>query len=666
MSRKKIIQILILLLVVSATGIGTVDAKQSGKDKLNILSMTITPKIAVPNDTINVVVVYQLNGIDLSGLDVSERKTLIVDNKDRLLEKRNVQRTNGTWQIKTTFLIPLSAPVGKYEVQQVVSSKIFSKSIQEAFVVQSATQLSEKKLKQAAIYTQKLKKEMEAKMKEVVAAKKDKTEKKQGEQKRIESGKVVRMEQNENKPKTLSVVEEKSVNEVKMAGEERKIEATGVATESLLKPDKTEERIYQNAEIQLFEKRDLEEPVGIQIHSHSGEKAIADKQERLKVSEPINVLSQEKEEKQSEQVVGETWLENKQSQTVSTSRMEPEPKKEVIEAKTIAMDRVEMRGKEKKAPVQEKIFKEPPLYLVNKGPVPIQVQAEEQAFVPKKVEQVVKIETDKSETNQYEPKVNRESEKEEVLNNRNLTDPRISKLAKREKMKSGGYGPWMIGFPLGSFSMGGDRYNEKPVHSVNIENEFSIMAQEVTIDLYQQYRKSVHKDSVKGIRAWGGEYPVTNISWNEAAGFGVWLSENTGHTYRLPTEAEWEYVAKYCNRSPEKQENVVFQNMVGLPEDEESEDQQLETVFNSTSDLCKIYGLKGNVWEWTQDCWADQYSPEHTNQKAYSYANCGNRVVRGGSYLEEKQRQTVTVRMGIYQKTKVPSIGFRLVREGLL
>lgn len=256
------------------------------------------------------------------------------------------------------------------------------------------------------------------------------------------------------------------------------------------------------------------------------------------------------------------------------------------------------------------------------------------------------------------------SQEDELIwpHNQDKIDPRVPEQARREKLKDGGYGPWMLNFPLGSFSMGGERDNEKPVHNVNIEQEFSIMIHEVTIGMYQEYQKSRYGDRIQPHEPWAEELPVTNISWRDAASFAIWLSQKSGKTYRLPTEAEWEYVAKICNRV-EQTSPLLYQTDI---EEDQDEQERVETVYNAESDLCKIYGLKGNVWEWTQDCWSERYTDGHNSQKAYSYPKCTNRVVRGGSYVEEKQKQSPTVRMGIDQKTKEPYIGFRLVRMGLM
>lgn len=260
-----------------------------------------------------------------------------------------------------------------------------------------------------------------------------------------------------------------------------------------------------------------------------------------------------------------------------------------------------------------------------------------------------------------------EGEDNEVLlvQNQGKIDPKVSSQAKREKFSKDDYGPWMMAFPLGSFSMGGERYNEKPVHNVNIEEEFSMMVHEVTIGMYQQYRKSVYGENVELPEPLAGNLPVTNISWREAVSFAIWLSEKSGSTYRLPTEAEWEYVAKRCASQQGSDVPLIFQDQTGTGGNQDDQERAV-TVYNSSHDQCELYGLKGNVWEWTQDCWSDRYVEDHNTQEAYSYPKCGNRVVRGGSYMEGEARQTSTIRMGIDQKSRVPYIGFRLVRTGVL
>jgi hypothetical protein len=97
----------------------------------------------------------------------------------------------------------------------------------------------------------------------------------------------------------------------------------------------------------------------------------------------------------------------------------------------------------------------------------------------------------------------------------------------------------MIHVQAGSFTMGGDRgrdyWDERPSHLVNVSRPFFMSETEVTVDQYRQFRPDFEPDPRFG------EY-VSGVSWYEAVEFCQWLSRKEGKTYRLPTEAEWEYV----------------------------------------------------------------------------------------------------------------------------
>ena len=104
----------------------------------------------------------------------------------------------------------------------------------------------------------------------------------------------------------------------------------------------------------------------------------------------------------------------------------------------------------------------------------------------------------------------------------------------------------MAAIPAGKFTMGSNRstlaQNERPKHKVTL-NRFYISRYEVTFQEYDRFAQATGR-TLPNDQGWGrGDRPVINVSWDDAVAYAQWLSTNTGYTYRLPTEAEWEYAA---------------------------------------------------------------------------------------------------------------------------
>jgi formylglycine-generating enzyme required for sulfatase activity len=117
----------------------------------------------------------------------------------------------------------------------------------------------------------------------------------------------------------------------------------------------------------------------------------------------------------------------------------------------------------------------------------------------------------------------------------------------RDSLKDGGEVPEMILIPAGEFQMGdiqgGGDNDEKPVHRVSV-SAFAMGRYEVTFEEYDRFAEATGRKKPRDA-GWGrGKRPVIYVSWNDATAYMEWLSEQTGKKYRLPTEAEWEYVAR--------------------------------------------------------------------------------------------------------------------------
>ena len=115
-----------------------------------------------------------------------------------------------------------------------------------------------------------------------------------------------------------------------------------------------------------------------------------------------------------------------------------------------------------------------------------------------------------------------------------------------DALNSGGQGPEMVVIPAGRFRMGcvsgqGCFESERPVHDVTIPQAFAVSKYEVTFEDYDRFTYPNRVDD----EGWGrGRRPVINVSWDDAQEYVAWLSRQTGQSYRLLSEAEWEYVAR--------------------------------------------------------------------------------------------------------------------------
>lgn len=206
------------------------------------------------------------------------------------------------------------------------------------------------------------------------------------------------------------------------------------------------------------------------------------------------------------------------------------------------------------------------------------------------------------------------------------------------------FGFTLIKIPKGSFQMGGKRYQEGPIHTVKIKNDFYIMNTEVTASQYVQYLRQTNQQ-YKALQ--DSDLPAVNVTWDDANKYASWLTSQSRHTYRLPTEAEWEYVAK--QGMPSDLGEIQFPGKMQA---------RIMPVNKSWRNTMNIYGMPGNVWEWCSDCWTARYETSNARNR-----KCSNRVMRGGSWRDSLRMLSVTSRSGIVANTQAENIGFRLVRD---
>ncbi|VAW79430.1 hypothetical protein MNBD_GAMMA15-1787 [hydrothermal vent metagenome] len=246
-------------------------------------------------------------------------------------------------------------------------------------------------------------------------------------------------------------------------------------------------------------------------------------------------------------------------------------------------------------------------------------------------------------------------------------DPCPASLAKtrrpvcRDTLPEGEAGPVMVVLPAGGFQMGSLREeNEQPVHRVEISRVFAISAYEVSRVDFRRFCLASGRNCSQGY--WRGELdPMTNVSWEDARAYVEWLTQVTGHLYRLPSEAEWEYAARAGTTS----EYSSSEGDKILPTD---------ARFNTDSPLpvndksvnangFRLRHMLGNASEWVADAWQDNHRGAPGDGRARLQPDTGKRVVRGGSYADDAIRLRSAARNGLSANTRDKTVGFRVVRE---
>ena len=154
----------------------------------------------------------------------------------------------------------------------------------------------------------------------------------------------------------------------------------------------------------------------------------------------------------------------------------------------------------------------------------------------------------------------------------------------------------------------------------------------------------------------GKKHPVVRISWHEAQEFCNRLRQKSGHEYRLPTEAEWEYACRAGTMTPFHFGHFLDNNIVNCNSSCTSEVDSL--LFSIAFGL---YDLHGNVWEWCQDHWHGSYegAPVDSNPWLDLETNT-NRVLRGGSWRNEPGLCRSACRFFDYAHSRSDNVGFRI------
>ena len=274
--------------------------------------------------------------------------------------------------------------------------------------------------------------------------------------------------------------------------------------------------------------------------------------------------------------------------------------------------------------------------------------------------------------------------------------------------------PAIVVIPAGSFRMGSNQGsdNEKPRHRVTIERGFGFGVNEVSVGEFglfvelsgyltaaeqngsstvydEQAGRLNRRAGINWRHAYNGEtatpdMPVLHVNWNDAQAYVKWLSQQTGKNYRLPSEAEYEYVATAAGNGKywwgEGSPSEPVENLTG-DGDTSPSNRAWTTSFKKygdgswgpsdvgslQSDLLihpmGVNDMAGNVSEWVEDCWHQNYMQAPLDGSAWVNRGCTRRVARGGYWASSPVQSRASFRIMAKPETAGPVVGIRIARD---
>ncbi|MBU2606376.1 MAG: SUMF1/EgtB/PvdO family nonheme iron enzyme [Alphaproteobacteria bacterium] len=219
--------------------------------------------------------------------------------------------------------------------------------------------------------------------------------------------------------------------------------------------------------------------------------------------------------------------------------------------------------------------------------------------------------------------------------------------------------PVVTAIPGGAFMMGspdsesGRVGNEGPLHSVTLA-PFVMSRSEIT---YENWDACLADGGCGGYRpgdtGMRGDMPVMSVSWKDAQAYANWLSGKAGRRYRLPTEAEWEYAARGGTQTAYWWGDSFDRSKVSTGGPQASASLP-ENGFG-------LVGTLGNVREWVEDCYVNNFSAAPTDGRAVLTGSCDLRVIRGGAWSDNTATHRAANRARVSRGTRDRKIGFRVV-----
>ena len=275
--------------------------------------------------------------------------------------------------------------------------------------------------------------------------------------------------------------------------------------------------------------------------------------------------------------------------------------------------------------------------------------------------------------------------------------------------------PAMVVIPEGSFTMGAPAsesvsgpydHNEWPQHVVKFAKAFAVGEFDVTRDEFAAFERETGHDAGSKCFSWNeddskleqtagrswrdpgfpqtGSHPVACVSWNDAAAYVEWLAKKTEQPYRLPSESEWEYAARgqtapgaypryffgdsesdFCrygngaDQTAKKKVPVASRWTVAPCDDGFA---YTSPVGSFKPNAFGLYDMLGNVGQWVEDCYRDNYNGALDDGSVITTKNCSQGVTRGGSWIIVPRILRVAVRDQFGRSDRSFGVGFRVAR----
>lgn len=228
----------------------------------------------------------------------------------------------------------------------------------------------------------------------------------------------------------------------------------------------------------------------------------------------------------------------------------------------------------------------------------------------------------------------------------------------------------MVVIPAGTFVMGsGETAKETPAHQVTIRNSFLVSKFEITFDQWDACTAQGACPYRPADAGWGrGSRPVMNVSWDDVQQYTKWLSQLTGMSYRLLTEAEWEYAARAGSTTRYPWGDVIKRDGHVMANCADCGSQwgrkQTAPVGSFSANAFGLHDMLGNVSEWVADIGHDNYMGAPTDGTAWLRDGFKDtRIIRGGSWFVQSDSLHTANRIWINTEDRGFAIGFRVARS---